>query len=378
MMALVQFVERVVERLRETPVDLRLLAPEGGPASIFMGGAGVAFFLHETARLQERDELLPLARRWCAAARGWADRSTPQAWSDLPVGFVQGTVGLSYVEALLSVREGDAAQAVLAVERIERAATRLSELARPTELFGGAAGIASATQCLEARLPPAAEYDAARTILKALRERMIDRVLRRYRAALDPGANDMLGFAHGIAGELWALAALLGADHAIVRPRLSDLTALSERDDEGLVYWLPRWGQSPDVPMLGTLCNGMAGHTLLWCEVARRTRDAAAIELAGLCARSVTVLVTASPTLCCGLTGQAVALHRYAERSGDRRFTRRADARLGRAIRIVEQAGDETPFLGVWQGVLGIALIAMGRLHGEQAIPCVEPLSQLV
>ena len=375
-MALVQFVERVVERLRETPVDLRLLAPEGGPASIFMGGAGVAFFLHETARLQKRDELLPLARKWSATAREWADRSTTRAWSDLPFGFVQGEVGLSYVEALLSLREGDAANALLAVERIERAATRLSELARPTELFGGAAGIASATRCLEARLLPGAEHDAARTILRGLRERMIHGVLERYGAALDPGADDMLGFAHGIAGELWALA-VLEADQEIVRPHLSDLTALGERDDEGLLYWLPR-RESSDVAMLGTLCNGMAGHTLLWCEVAKRTRDAAAMELAGLCARSTAVLVTPSPTLCCGLTGQAVALQRYAERSGDKRFTRRADARLARAIRIVEETGDETPFLGVWQGVLGIALVAMGRLHGEQAIPCVEPPSQLV
>jgi hypothetical protein len=53
------------------------------------------------------------------------------------------------------------------------------------------------------------------------------------------------------------------------------------------------------------------------------------------------------PTLCCGLKGQAVALHRYAEVSGDTRFARRADAPLLRAIRSVE-ANDDVPLLGLW------------------------------
>jgi hypothetical protein len=372
-MALVQFVERVVARLQATPVDLSLLASEGGPASIFMGGAGVALFLHEAARLEGREDLLPVARAWCATARRWAESSSASAWSDLPFGFVQGDVGLSYVEALLGIGDGDAARVLAATERIERVATRIAELARPTELFGGAAGIVSATRCLEGRLPSGAEHDPSRTVLRGLRERMLTRVLERYAAALDPGPDDMLGFAHGIAGELWSLVALLGADHAVVRARLSELTGLAERDDEGLLYWLPR-RETVDVPMMGTLCNGMAGHTLLWCEVAQRSQDAAAMELARQCAHSTAVLVSDSPTLCCGLTGQAVALHRYAERSGDRRYTRRADARLARAIRVVERPGDETPFLGVWQGVLGIALVALGRTHGERVVPCIEPL----
>jgi serine/threonine-protein kinase len=355
-------------------VDLALGA-DAGPASIFMGASGVAFFLHEASRLRGGDDLIPLAGRWCAAARGWAEHASPQQWDDAPFGFLQGETGLSYVEALVGLREGDPGAVLTAAGRIERAAARLDETAqaRPVELFAGAAGIACAVRRLEARLPDGREHDGARGVLKGVRERTLKRVLEGHRVELDPGANDFLGLAHGVAGELWALVALLGADHELVRPRLSELAALRELDEEGLVYWLPRKG-SADTSLLGSFCNGMTGHTLLWCAVAKQTGGDAALDLARRCAESTAILVTPGPSLCCGLAGQAVALHKYAELSGDRRFARRANARLRRAIRLVAD-GARLPFLGLWKGTLGVALVAMARLHDEGAIPCLEPIA---
>jgi hypothetical protein len=373
-MALAKFVDSVVARVRTTPVDAALLFGER-EGSILSGAAGVALFLHEAARLSGDDSLCVLARQWCEVAREWAERSTARSWGHSPFGLVMGEGGIAYVEALLALRDGERSGVFAAIERIERAAARVGETAggfRPTELFGGAAGIACAVRTLEGRLPAASEYDAARGVLKRVGEKATRLVLARYAGALDPGPDEALGFAHGIAGELWSLVTLVGAGHPVVRARLGELGAVRELDEDDLVYWLPRRG-SEETDMLGTLCNGMPGHTLLWCEVARQTRDPAAIELATRCAESTDVLVTRMPTLCCGLAGQALALTRYAELSGDSGAAERAQARLLEAIERAWPA--ELPLLSLWQGLLGIALVCLETLHGKPTLPGLEPLA---
>jgi hypothetical protein len=242
---------------------------------------------------------------------------------------------------------------------------------QPTELFAGAAGIAIAMRCLEARVCVEDGFDAPRGAIKRVRDSALEFALARYRVPIDAQRDEFLGFAHGFAGELWALATFLGADHEVIRPRLAELFAVRETDEEELVYWLPR-PRSDSTSFLGTLCNGMPGHSLLWSEVARQTQSDADRERAALCAQSAEILLTPVPTLCCGLAGQAIALQRYADLSGEKRFARIAEARLIRATRIAERDG--TPFLSLWTGALGIALVALGWLHGEHTLPCLEPL----
>jgi eukaryotic-like serine/threonine-protein kinase len=370
--AIEDFVERVLARVRATPVDVALLPPYGPSTSLFNGAAGVAFFLHEVARWRDDTELLVHGRRWCAAARD-ALRRTPAARNEGASRFLLGEGGLSYVETLYCLQEGDHAGADAAIERMERAAACQPQVggSPDTELFGGAAGIVSATSCLEARLPPAAGYDASRRVLGRLREAAMGLLLEKYEYPVACRADEMLGFAHGIAGEAWALVDAFGAEHDLVRRRLSELEGLRECDEEGLVYWPPNKA-TVNVAMLGMLCHGMPGHTLLWCEVARQTADDKMLELARSSAETTAVLLTAVPTLCCGLAGQAVALQRYADLSGDRSFARRADARLRRALHLAQDAKD-LPLLAIWSGMLGIALVALGSLLGERALPCLEP-----
>lgn len=368
-MNIAHFVELVVARLRETPVNLTGLPPESIPGSLHSGAAGVAFFLHEAARLSGEEALLEPAHQWYEAARAWADHATRSDWQGLARGFLIGETGLSYVDALLAARHGDRARVLRAVERIARVSDRFDDLRqglRPTELLAGAAGVACATRDLEARLP-GSEHEASRNVLRRVRAGAATSLMAAYATALDPGADDLLGFAHGLAGELWALAAVVGVDHDLVRARLSEFAALREIDDEGLVYWRPHRGKALS-SFLGTWCNGMPGQTLLFCEVARQTRSPEWSRLAGLAAQTTDLFGGTNPSLCCGLAGQSVALHRYAELSGDARMARSADDRLTRAAEISSAAAAQ--FLGLWQGVLGVALVAMSRLHGEGAIPC--------
>jgi hypothetical protein len=237
--------------------------------------------------------------------------------------------------------------------------------------MGGAAGLVCAARDLDARLPTGPEYRASRETLGRVRERALAVLLVKHRAPLDPGPADYLGFGHGLAGELWALVAALGAEHEIVRARLAELAALRELDEEGLVYWLPARASQATF-LLGTWCNGMAGHTLLWSEVARQTGSEESMDLARRCAESTSILSNGSPTLCCGLTGHAMALQRFADVSGEAAYARRAYRRLASALPLAEREIGSV-FLGLWQGSLGIALVAMGRLCGERTIPCHEP-----
>jgi hypothetical protein len=69
-MRLDRFVDDVVARVKATPVNLSHLGPKAIPGSIFTGAPGVAFFLHEVARLRGDDDLLPLARKWL---RAWCE-----------------------------------------------------------------------------------------------------------------------------------------------------------------------------------------------------------------------------------------------------------------------------------------------------------------
>jgi hypothetical protein len=372
-MALRPFFERVVTRVREARVSLAEFSSEAIPGSLSSGAPGVAFFLHEAARLTGDDGLLDPARRWCAAGREWARRATRADWKDLPRGFLIGESGLAYVEALLCARDGDRKGVLTAVERMEQASDRMDDLRagfRSNDLLGGGGGVLCGALDLDARLPPGPEHDAAREVLKRVRERAAAAL---EAAPREIGPSDPLGIAHGLAGDLWALIAVRNPGDETVRTRLRKLAAVRQLDEEGLVYWLPS-RSSTDHKLLGTWCHGMAGHSLLWCEITRRTRNKESAEIARLAAEACSIMGGLNPTLCCGLAGQTVALQRYADLSGDSRFARRAYDRLVRAIRIVESGVEESPF-GLWKGTLGVALVALSRLHGERSFPCIERLA---
>ena len=374
-MVLARFVDRVIARLKETPVDFGPIVKDGARGSLLHGAAGTALFLHEVARLRGDDEALLLARRWCDLTRTWAAEAPPSEWNDAPYGFMTGEAGLFFVEALLAARGGDHAGVVGAVDGIGRMADgvgeRTSRITRPTEYLGGAAGLVALTRELAARLPSAAAYVASRHVLARARARALAIVSARYAEPIAPAQGDPLGFAHGIAGELWALVVERGAADPTVRARLDELAALGEADEEGLVYW-PASPGALTIELLGTWCNGIAGHALLWCEVARQTRAEEALARARKCAETVGVLRNGTASICCGHAGQALALERYADLVGDAKTRRRAYSRLTSAARMVEAQAShpESVFVGLWQGALGVALVAMGRLAGERGVVC--------
>jgi hypothetical protein len=370
---LADFAEEVVTRVREAPVDFSLLAHDTVPGSLFSGAAGVAFFLLEGARLRNDDALLVPAGKWLDAAGQWAARATSRDWDSSTRGFLFGGAGLAYVEALIAARRGEREAVLAATHRIERMTDRFDDIRadlRPSELLGGEAGVVCLARDLETRLA-ASEHEAARAVMRRVRERAAASVLRVHERGLDAGPRRILGGAHGVGGELWALLVSLGADHAVVRAGLETLAALGQRDEEGLLYWLPSDG-APDFDMLATWCNGVAGHTLLWCECAAQTGRAEWLDLARRSAETLSFLGSDNAGICCGLAGHALVLQRYADVSGDRRYTKRAHARLARAAQTLQRLPDNR--LQLWQGVLGVALVGMKRARGERDFPCIEAI----
>jgi hypothetical protein len=371
-MALAAYVDRVLARALSTPVDLSFLAPGSVPGTIFNGATGVALYFVETARLQDRDGgLLARARSWLDVADAWARRSGPTAWNHLHRGLVHGETGIAFVDALLSSACGEPSRTLAAVQRIRRASGRFDDLdtaVRCSGVIGGQAGIVIATRQLLSRLPETADYRAARDILEEVHDCLISKLYLVHARRVRLCENPLLGMAHGIAGELFVLATSDRPRPALLMKRLGELAAFRRTDGAGHTYWPPR-SDGGDLDLVGSWCNGTAGHTLLWTEIAIRTGDRAAARLAAEAARSTEFLMSSNAGLCCGLTGQAIALQRFTDLSGDRICARRAYDRLKRATVIAEVH----PALGFWKGTLGVALIALARLRGDFSFPCLSP-----
>jgi lantibiotic modifying enzyme len=375
------YVDRVVARVLEAPADAALLQPNAVVGTIFNGAAGVALFLVEVARLGRADEpALRLADRWLAMADEWARTASFEDWLELPRGFVFGASGIAYVDALLGAARNDAARVEAAVARIEAHAERFDELAsrkdgiRASGLLAGEAGVAVAARLLRARLPAEVRYEPARARLEALRARLV-RSVRDVQgtATLAQQPDTMLGMGHGVAGELFVLAAegardatLLG--DAAFQARVRELGELRLADASEHVFWLAQQTDE-NLAMVESWCNGTTGHLVLWTALARAGSDYAAAR-ARETAASTAFLLSRSSGICCGLAGQALALQRYAEVAGDARYKRLSYARLRRAMQLAEL--DPGRAFGFWQGALGVALVALGRLRRETAFPCVE------
>jgi hypothetical protein len=372
-MGLAAYVDDSLGQALRAPVDFSLLAsPSAVPGSIFSGATGIALYFVEMARLSGRDGgLLERARRWLDAVERWASDATIETWTGSARGFIFGEAGVAYVDALLGVAVGDASRATGAADRISRASARLDDVAEPATASGvvsGEAGIVLVARNLLARLPDADEYASARAKLRVTHDRALASLAARHARPLDPAPKTLLGQAHGVGGELFVLAtSALGGD-GFVWDRLAELAELRRLDANGRAYWTPRRGQDVD-RMIGSWCNGVAGHTLLWCEVARRTRRPEAFQLAEQAARSTEFLMSALPSVCCGLAGQSIALQRFADLTGDTWFARRAYARLKRATEIADY-GEHTWEL--WRGGLGVGVAALARMNGERAFPCIE------
>jgi hypothetical protein len=347
--------------------------PRGVAAgNLFGGAAGIAFFLHEAARLRS-PSLLGQAARWADRAEAWARRASPAEWEPLGVetrwGLLHGLGGVAYARILVSSSSGDDEGVVRGVEMLLEACAGVQrQETRATFLFEGAAGLLCAIRQLRPRVAAALGADlnqAGAAMWQFLAERLETPIGGRQ-------GNRALGMAHGIAGELWA--AIDWADRGplpdVVRARLTELVALAQRDDQ-LALFSTYAGQPLD-DYVHSFCNGMTGQTLLWTRLAARA-DEVDLRIGELTANALDRLGPAPGyTLCCGMAGQAAVHAVVARQTKGDIHRRRGLARIRRAAELAGVDHDREQALSLWHGPLGVATVALLRLARESHVPCLE------
>lgn len=348
---------------------------DAGPtASVFHGAAGISYALLRLAVLDDDGATAAAADVWWERAQ--RDRTSRRGFDGpriglgfdetAPMSFFHRETGIDLLGASVKLALGQDEEAAGCVDRYRAAASAYAESTRPTRDLDPRTDVTNSgtSLLLGSSLIPrsAAASDVARDDLSRIEERLA-RAIARDLAADDPLARDgsFLGFAHGLAGVLFALCRSSGASDELRRVVLEHLDMLLERatDDGRIVCWPLAAGGSQRPPWTGW-CHGSAGHLLLWCEAARRFDQPRFLEVAERLGTHIWMRRGGSgPSLCCGLAGEAISLLRLGEAVESRAWLERGRALAEQAVR---WRGPFRNRHGLFQGRPGIAVAAMEAL----------------
>jgi serine/threonine-protein kinase len=342
--AVLEYLESFEACARERVPQLNL---EGGIAGLAYaayllgestGAAGFFVQAHRIAGGAERFENDAGAFAWAYGSHPF-ERIAHQS-------VLHGPIGTATAFALAAHAANDEALKSRQLQRLEALARARFE--QVEFAFGVSGALWAVTRALRAGI--------AEEPLRALARRLYEAtwtMYRRFAARVAEGrTKDLLGFAHGRAGILFALAAYRVA---IGEPATAELSAELERlallgavDRRGI-----SWSsvQPPDEQpeawpgVRESWCNGVAGYVPLWSLAYELTGEPVYRTLA---LKAATYLVRDgvelfSPSLCCGLAAHAVAFT-LAQRLEAQRdwlsFARRAAAMcgLGSTLRLTPQS----------------------------------------
>lgn len=312
-------------------------------ASIYYGGAGVALGLARAAVVAEDGELLAAAQIWNDEAMAAASSGAAGAFEGValgvssdrfgPLSMLNGALGLPYVAARIAAAGGDHGVVAAMAERVARhvAAALDCDGDDPfaLDLGGGAPGALLACAQLQALLQD--PDGASATALAIGAARLREHVLQAIAGACDrPDLGGVyLGLAHGLAGALFAV---IEADRrqgtdidARCRRGLEALEGLAF-EDRGGVRWPVRLTDGASIGWPGW-CHGAAGHIQLWLAVAGATGEPRFLAFAqGAAEFGWKARDEAGASLCCGVSGLALAYERLASAVDDPRWRRRGEA----------------------------------------------------
>ncbi len=358
--------------------------PHAPTASIYYGAAGVALGLLRASVLAGDGELLAAAQVWLR--RAFAEGEAAEAFDGPALGVARARigrlsvlnndVGLPYVAALAAQAVGDKA----ALDRALRAAAeRLGPAGGDDpdfalDLAAGLPGrLVTSVQLAELADPGSPEHGALIAAASALREILLD--------VVSAGASDgaYLGFAHGMAGALYALIVAEGRLSAPADPRLlaalNDLAGQAVSDGEG-VAWPIRREARPTLGWSGW-CHGGAGHVQLWLAAAEvmdpRRCEALAEGAAEFAWRQ---RHDSGCSICCGGAGLALSYAKLAGTFGDMRWRRRAEALV---FGERQDTRDLCAPASLFRGQLGVELVRLElAAGGAGAFPVLDsPLAGL-
>lgn len=344
-------------RLRE----FSLVAPQ---CSVAFGASGIAYSLTRAAELLDDSELLLAGDAWIAAAEQHvlskrAFLPSPRGATRRAMGFASlafAEPGLFYVKAIIRSRMEDPAGADTAVQQfLTLAKTRLSRVA---DVHLGGLGLALAAK----HLVSCASSTGVRSELSNFSRRTVRRAWAK--TGWDIRSNQVLGFAHGIAGQVFAT-------YTCGEPKMASRMVQQLREaaipQKKIIIFPVRAGSSRF--WLGW-CNGLAGHLLMWTKVWQHSRTDHDRELLDRLAWGVWKYRAPLGSLCCGAAGQAMILAAFSAATGDHRWKSKTLAWL-HSFRARWGVGGSPQSL--FQGRLGLLL---ARIECEYAARPQFPLYQ--
>jgi eukaryotic-like serine/threonine-protein kinase len=294
-----------------------------GKGSIFLGGAGVAYFLHRVSQIKGEANLLALAD-------AWAQRIDPSEMNlgNFQVAGVTATAvspyysatGVYWVRALLARARGDAGEMNSAVREFRKPIE--SSMWNPDLLFGGPGWLLAGSLLLEETHDSDLKHSLQQQIHRA---ELNDFPLRR-------------GVAHGLDGVLYSLLFACRKCGEVLPEWLREkVDSLNDLEASRYSAW----------------CRGSAGELYLWTLAHEMMGEQTYLTLAEQAATQTWESAADDPSLCCGLAGHAFSLLRFYRYSGERVWLKRAEALLERACRLVVPAQSTS----LYKGELGVALL---------------------
>jgi len=337
--------------------------------ALFTGAAGVAFFLHEVARVTGDSDALKQGGEWCRHAETVVASAPPDPqFPNAEHAVFTGQAGRAYTKILLSALSGDDVACAKGIDGFLEAWHFTEKMgdSMPLDIIFGAAGFTCASHDILSRCHDlkfsrrGAVQDVASSSVKYL--------VQSLERPLPDRAGALTTLAHGIAGELFACF-VAKCPRELLNARLDEFLQLSVSEPP-LVLW-PRAVGSPDYGFgPASWCNGIAGITVMLCRAAEYLESQRLFDVA--CRAAFTSfrfrLGSNNPGVCCGTAGQALAIAMFARVSKDRMFLQRAKSRLRQAIDDADNLRLET----LWQGRLGIALAALIARSGPVFFPVIE------
>jgi hypothetical protein len=300
--------------------EFSVVAPK---CSLAFGASGIAFTLARAAELRDDCDLLLAANSWVAAAEQHASRG--RAFVSLAPGFTRRDLGFAslvfaepgpfYVKAIVRSQMGDCAGADAAARQFLKIAKR--RLSRIADLHLGGLGLALGAK----NLMNCVSSEKLRKGLANFGRSVVRRAWAKTGTEIH--RDQRFGFAHGIAGQIYATYAC--GQPRLAAPMIEQLRNAAIPHQKTLV-WTERAGASR---FSAGWCNGLAGHLLMWTNVWLHSRAGADLEIVDRLAWGVWRWRAGLGSVCCGGAGQAITLAGAAASTGDLKGRRKVSEWLG-------------------------------------------------
>ncbi len=368
--------ERLVQTLLRRYTANNLLLRQGlmrpPSCSVNYGSAGIAYFLYRAAAVYREPKLLDAADVWANHA-GDYDADFDQAFYSPADEITLTTVGrralyhsptgVHLVQAMISSARGDGLALQQALDDYLRT---LAADCKQVDLTLGKAGLLLGSGLLWQQVPQLLPAGKAR--VAAATNALLDSLWQQLNS-LPPLTTektiDYFGIAHGWAGLLYATLFWCGQSGQNLpdqfRARLEQLLALATEAEGHLQWPVSNGNQSA---WLGW-CHGNAGYVFLWSLAFQQLKEERFLLLAEKTGAALFFNRPQTGSLCCGLAGEAYALLKLFEVTGNESYLLQARTLKDRLLQ--DLSAPDLRNHSLYKGDVGVALLMCEMKRPELA-----------